>query len=141
MATVKPFRGLRPPREFVERIESRPYDVLDSNEARAEAGNNDMSLYHIIKPEINFEPGTSEYDSRVYESAAENFQKFQDKGWLVQDDKELYYIYAQTMNGKTQYGLVVGAYVNDYLTGRIKKHELTRRDKEEDRPPVGHRCD
>ncbi len=133
MATVKPFRGLRPPRELVERIESRPYDVLDSKEARDEAGDNEMSLYHIIKPEINFEPGTSEYDSCVYESAAENFQKFQDKGWFVQDDKELYYIYAQTMNGKTQYGLVVGAYVNDYLTGRIKKHELTRRDKEEDR--------
>ncbi len=133
MATVKPFRGLRPPRELVERIESRPYDVLDSEEARAEAGDNEMSLYHIIKPEINFEPGTSEYDPRVYESAAENFWKFQDKGWLVQDNKEQYYIYAQTMNGKTQYGLVVGANVNDYLTGVIKKHELTRRDKEEDR--------
>ncbi len=133
MATVKPFRGLRPPRELVERIESRPYDVLDSEEARAEAGDNEMSLYHIIKPEINFEPGTSEYDPRVYESAAENFRKFQDKGWLVQDNKEKYYIYAQTMNGKTQYGLVVGASVNDYLTGVIKKHELTRRDKEEDR--------
>ncbi len=133
MATVKPFRGLRPPRELVERIESRPYDVLDSEEARAEAGDNEMSLYHIIKPEINFEPSTSEYDTRVYESAAENFRKFQDRRWLVQDSKEQYYIYAQTMNGKTQYGLVVGAYVNDYLTGVIKKHELTRRDKEEDR--------
>ncbi len=133
MATVKPFSGLRPPRDLVERIESRPYDVLDSEEARAEAGDNEMSLYHIIKPEINFEPGTSEYDPRVYESAAENFRKFQDKGWLVQDSKEQYYIYSQTMNGKTQYGLVVGAYVDDYLTGVIKKHELTRRDKEEDR--------
>lgn len=133
MATVKPFSGLRPPRDLVERIESRPYDVLDSEEARAEAGDNEMSLYHIIKPEINFEPGTSEYDPRVYESAAENFRKFQDKGWLVQDSKEQYYIYAQAMNGKTQYGLVVGAYVDDYLTGVIKKHELTRRDKEEDR--------
>ena len=133
MAIVKPFRGIRPPKEFVERVESRPYDVLDSDEARAEAGDNEMSLYRIIKPEINFEPGTSEYDPRVYEKAAENFQMFQDKGWLVQDDKEMYYIYAQTMNGKTQYGLVVGAYVNDYMTGVIKKHELTRRDKEEDR--------
>lgn len=133
MAIVKPFRGIRPPRELVERVECRPYDVLDSEEARAEAGDNEMSLYRIIKPEINFEPGTSEYDPRVYEKAAENFQLFQDKGWLVQDDQEMYYIYAQTMNGKTQYGLVVGAYVNDYLTGVIKKHELTRRDKEEDR--------
>ncbi len=133
MATIKPFKGIRPPKQYVEQVESRPYDVLDSDEARAEAGDNPMSLYRIIKPEINFEPGTSEYDPRVYEKAAENFQMFQDKGWLVQDDKEQYYIYAQTMNGKTQYGLVVGAFVNDYLTGVIKKHELTRRDKEEDR--------
>ena len=133
MATVKPFRGLRPPKNLVERVESRPYDVLDSEEARAEAGDNEMSLYHIIKPEIDFPVGTSEYDPRVYEKAAEHFAKFQQKGWLVQDDKEQYYIYAQEMNGKTQYGLVVGAYVNDYMTGVIKKHELTRRDKEEDR--------
>jgi uncharacterized protein (DUF1015 family) len=133
MATIKPFKGIRPPKELVEKVESRPYDVLDSEEARAEAGDNEMSLYHIIKPEIDFPVGTSEYDPRVYVKAAENFQKFQDKGWLVQDEKEQYYIYAQTMNGKTQYGLVVGAYVNDYLTGVIKKHELTRRDKEEDR--------
>ena len=133
MAKVKPFRGIRPPKELVEKVESRPYDVLNSEEARAEAGDNEMSLYHIIKPEIDFPEGTSEYDPRVYEKAAENFQKFQDKGWLVQDNKENYYIYAQTMNGKTQYGLVVGAYVDDYMTGKIKKHELTRRDKEEDR--------
>ena len=133
MITVKPFRGLRPPRELVEQVESRPYDVLDSEEARAEAGDNEKSLYHIIKPEIDFPVGTSEYDPRVYEQAARNFQKFQDKGWLVQDEREHYYIYAQTMNGKTQYGLVVGAWVNDYMEGRIKKHELTRRDKEEDR--------
>ena len=133
MATVKPFKGIRPPREFVERVESRPYDVLSSEEARAEAGDNEMSLYHIIKPEIDFPVGTSEYDPRVYEKAADNFRKFQDNGWLVQDSKEQYYIYAQTMNGKTQYGLVVGALVDDYMTGVIKKHELTRRDKEEDR--------
>ena len=133
MAIVKPFKGIRPPKELVEQVESRPYDVLNSEEARAEAGDNEKSLYHIIKPEIDFPEGTSEYDPRVYEKAAENFKKFQDKGWLVQDDKEQYYIYAQIMNGKTQYGLVVGAYVNDYLTGVIKKHELTRRDKEEDR--------
>ena len=133
MATIKPFKGVRPPKQYVEEVESRPYDVLDSEEARIEAGNNEKSLYHIIKPEIDFEPGTSEYDPRVYEKAAENFKKFQEKGWLVQDDKEQYYIYAQTMNGKTQYGLVVGAYVPDYMNGVIKKHELTRRDKEEDR--------
>ena len=133
MATIKPFKGIRPPKQYVEEVESRPYDVLDSEEARQEAGDNEKSLYHIIKPEIDFPVGTSEYDPRVYEKAAENFQKFQDKGWLVQDDKEQYYIYAQTMNGKTQYGLVVGAFVDDYLNGTIKKHELTRRDKEEDR--------
>ena len=133
MAIIKPFKGIRPPKELVEQVESRPYDVLNSEEARIEAGDNEKSLYHIIKPEINFEPGTSEYDPRVYESAREQFQKFQDNGWLVQDGKEQYYIYAQTMNGKTQYGLVVGAYVDDYMTGVIKKHELTRRDKEEDR--------
>ena len=133
MAKIKPFKGVRPPKQYVEEVESRPYDVLDSEDARAEAGDNEKSLYHIIKPEIDFEPGTSEYDPRVYEKAAENFKKFQDKGWLVQDGKEQYYIYAQTMNGKTQYGLVVCAYVDDYLNGVIKKHELTRRDKEEDR--------
>lgn len=133
MATIKPFRGIRPPKHLVEAVESRPYDVLDSAEARLEAGDNEKSLYHIIKPEINFPEGTSEYDPRVYESAADNFRKFQERGWLVQDDKEQYYIYAQTMEGKTQYGLVVGARVDDYLSGVIKKHELTRRDKEEDR--------
>ena len=133
MAVIKPFKGIRPPKDLVEQVESRPYDVLDSEEARAEAGDNEKSLYHIIKPEIDFPVGTSEYDPKVYEKAAENFQKFQDKGWLVQDNKEQYYLYAQTMNGKTQYGLVVAAYVNDYMTGVIKKHELTRRDKEEDR--------
>jgi uncharacterized protein (DUF1015 family) len=117
----------------VEQVESRPYDVLDSEEARAEAGNNEKSLYHIIKPEIDFPVGTSEYDPRVYEQAAKNFKKFQDNGWLVQDEQEMYYIYAQTMNQKTQFGLVVGALVEDYMSGVIKKHELTRRDKEEDR--------
>ena len=133
MAVVKPFKGIRPPKEFVEQVESRPDDVLDSEEARAEAGDNEKSLYHIIKPEIDFPVGTSEYDPRVYEKAAENFQKFQDKGWLKQDSEEMYYIYAQTMNGKTQFGLVVAAAVEDYMNGVIKKHELTRRDKEEDR--------
>ncbi len=130
---IKPFRGVRPPQDLVERVESRPYDVLESDEARAEAGDNEMSLYHIIKPEINFPEGTSEYDPRVYESGAEQFRLFQEKGWLVQDKEENYYLYAQTMNGKTQYGLVVCCHTDDYMQSRIKKHELTRRDKEEDR--------
>lgn len=133
MATVKPFKGLRPPKEWVEEVASRPYDVLNSEEARAEAEGNEKSLYHIIKPEIDFPVGTDEHDPAVYEKAVENFKMFQEKGWLVQDEKECYYVYAQTMNGKTQYGLVLCAYVPDYINGVIKKHELTRRDKEEDR--------
>ena len=133
MAIIKPFKGIRPKRELVEKIASRPYDVLNSEEARAEAAGNEMSLYHIIKPEIDFPVGTDEHDEKVYRKAAENFEKFQKNGWLVQDSKENYYVYAQTMNGKTQYGLVVCAYVDDYMTGKIKKHELTRKDKEEDR--------
>ena len=133
MAKVKPFKGVRPPRELVEQVASRPYDVLNSEEARAEAAGNPMSLYHIIKPEIDFEPGMDEHDARVYDKAVENFRMFQDKGWLCQDEKENYYIYAQTMDGRTQYGFVVAAWVPDYMEGRIKKHELTRRDKEEDR--------
>ncbi|MDE6268225.1 MAG: DUF1015 domain-containing protein [Muribaculaceae bacterium] len=133
MAKVKPFRGVRPPRHMVEEVASRPYDVLNSAEARAEAEGNPKSLYHIIKPEIDFEAGTDEHDERVYKKAVENFEAFQRNGWLVQDDKEHYYIYAQTMNGRTQYGIVIAANVDDYMEERIKKHELTRRDKEEDR--------
>ncbi len=133
MAKVKPFRGLRPPKQFVEQVASKPYDVLSSEEARAEAEGNEKSLYHIIKPEIDFEPGTGEHEEKVYDKAVENFQKFQREGWLVQDEKEQYYLYAQTMDGRTQYGLVVGASVDDYLTGKIKKHELTRKEKEVDR--------
>ncbi len=133
MAIVKPFRGIRPPREMVTEVASRPYDVLNSEEARAEAKGNPKSLYHIIKPEIDFERGTDEHDPKVYDKAVENFKAFKDNGWLVQDGKEHYYIYAQTMNGRTQYGIVVAASVSDYMEGRIKKHELTRRDKEEDR--------
>lgn len=133
MAKIKPFKGIRPPKDLIKEVASRPYDVLNSEEAREEAKGNEKSLYHIIKPEIDFPVGTDEHDPAVYEKAAENFQMFQDKGWLVQDLKEQYYVYAQTMNGHTQYGLVVCAYVDDYLNGVIKKHELTRRDKEEDR--------
>jgi len=133
MAKIKPFKGIRPPKDFVEQVASRPYDVLNSEEARQEADGNEKSLYHIIKPEIDFVSGTDEHSPEVYQKAVENFNMFQEKGWLVQDNKEHYYIYAQTMNGHTQYGLVVGACVEDYMSGAIKKHELTRRDKEEDR--------
>lgn len=139
---IKPFKGIRPPKALVEQVSSRPYDVLNSEEARAEAEGNPKSLYHIIKPEINFEPGTDEHDERVYGAAVEQFKLFRQNGWLVQDSEEKYYVYAQTIladnplsggKEKTQFGLVVGAWVDDYLEGRIKKHELTRRDKEEDR--------
>ena len=133
MAKVKPFKGVRPPRELVTQVASRPYDVLNSEEARAEAAGNEKSLYHIIKPEIDFAPGQNEHAPEVYEKAVDNFRLFQDRGWLVQDQKEHYYIYAQTMDGRTQYGIVIAANVDDYLDGTIKKHELTRRDKEEDR--------
>lgn len=133
MAVIKPFRGVRPPKKFVSEVASRPYDVLNSEEARAEAAGNEKSLYRIIKPEIDFPVGKDEHDDDVYEKALENFNMFQREGWLVQDDEEMYYIYAQTMNEKTQYGLVVCAHVDDYMSGKIKKHELTRKDKEEDR--------
>lgn len=133
MAKIKPFRGVRPPRQLVTEVASRPYDVLNSEEARAEAEGNPKSLYHIIKPEIDFAPGTDEHDPKVYDKAVENFNNFQQQGWLVQDDEDKYYIYAQTMDGRTQYGFVIAANVDDYMTGKIKKHELTRRDKEEDR--------
>ncbi len=133
MAKVKPFKGVRPPRRMVTEVASRPYDVLNSAEARAEAEGNPKSLYHIIKPEIDFAEGTDEHDPAVYDRAVENFNAFQQRGWLVQDEKEHYYIYAQTMDGRTQYGIVIAANVDDYMNGCIKKHELTRRDKEEDR--------
>ena len=133
MAKIKPFKGVRPPQQMVTEVASRPYDVLNSEEARQEAEGNAKSLYHIIKPEIDFAPGTDEHDPCVYDKAVENFNAFQENGWLVQDEKEHYYIYAQTMDGRTQYGIVVAANVEDYMSGRIKKHELTRRDKEEDR--------
>ena len=133
MVVVKPFKGLRPPKSLVEQVASRPYDVLSSDEAKAEAGDNEKSLYHIIKPEIEFPNGFDEYDPQIYERAKENFEKFQNEHWLVQDDTENYYLYAQEMNGKTQYGIVLCTYVPDYMNGVIKKHELTRRDKEDDR--------
>ena len=133
MAIIKPFRGLRPPKHLVEYVNCKPYDVLSSDEARNEAADNEMSLYHITRPEIDFPAGTDEHSPEVYRKAVENFEKFQKNGWLVQDSKESYYIYAQTMNGRTQRGFIVCAHVEDYINGVIKKHELTRKDKEEDR--------
>ena len=133
MAILKAFKGLRPPKELAHRVASRPYDVLNSEEARAEAAGNDYSLLHIIKSEIDLDPDIDVHSQPVYDKAVENFKKFQAEGWLVQDEEEHLYIYAQTMNGKTQYGIVGCAAVEDYLNGVIKKHELTRPDKEEDR--------
>ncbi len=128
---IRPFRGVRPPRQFAKEVAARPYDVLNSTEAREEAG--EKSLLHITKPEIDLAPGTDEHSEAVYERAVANYKAWKEHGWLVQDSEPHYYIYAQTMDGRTQYGLVAGASVEDYLTGKIKKHELTRRDKEEDR--------
>lgn len=133
MAIIKPFRGVRPPKDLVHKVSSRPYDVLSSKEALNEADGNEKSLYRIIKPEIEFPENMDEYRAEVYSKAAENFKKFQQEGWLLQDQQECYYVYAQTMHKRTQYGLVVCSHVKDYQTGVIKKHELTRRDKEEDR--------
>ncbi len=133
MAIVKPFRGVRPPQRLVEQLTARPYDVLSSEEARQEAAGKPMSLYHISRPEINFEPGTDEHDERVYDEAARQYQLFRDNEWLVKDEVECYYIYAETWRGKTQHGIVVAASAEDYRNGVILRHELTRRDKEDDR--------
>ncbi len=131
MIRIKPFKGVRPPKELAKEVASRPYDVLNSVEAQAEAG--EKSLLHIIKPEIDFDPIIDEHSQEAYDKAVENFKKWQERGWLVQDSKEMYYVYAQTMNGRTQYGLAVCCHFEDYMEGKIKKHELTRPDKEEDR--------
>lgn len=131
MVKVKPFAAVRPPKAIATEVQARPYDVLNSVEAKAEAG--EKSLLHITKPEIDFDPIIDEHSQPAYDKAVENFKKWQEKGWLVQDSKEYYYVYAQTMEGRTQYGIVLCANVEDYLTGKIKKHELTRKDKEEDR--------
>ncbi|MCD4744903.1 MAG: DUF1015 family protein [Bacteroidales bacterium] len=133
MAIFKAFKGLRPPVDIAKKLASRPYDVLNSEEAREEAKGNKYSLLHIIKPEIDLSEDIDIHSQPVYDKAKENFEKFQKLGYLVQDDKEYLYIYAQTMNNKTQYGIVGCAAVEDYMNGIIKKHELTRKDKEEDR--------
>lgn len=131
MVKVKPFAAVRPPKQLAKEVASRPYDVLNSVEAKAEAG--EKSLLHIIKPEIDFDPIIDEHTQPAYDKAVENFKKWQSQNWLVQDKKEMYYVYAQTMEGRTQYGIVLCANIDDYLNGNIKKHELTRKDKEEDR--------
>lgn len=131
MVKIKPFKGIRPPKEYAAEVASRPYDVLNSVEAKKEAG--EKSLLHIIKPEIDFDPIADEHEQKVYDKAVENFRLWQQKGWLKKDPEEYYYVYAQTMDGRTQYGLVACCHFDDYLTGKIKKHELTRKDKEEDR--------
>ncbi len=131
MVKIKAFKGIRPPKEYAAEVASRPYDVLNSAEAQAEA--TERSLLHIIKPEIDFTPIADEHSQQVYDKAVENFAAWRKKGWLVQDEKPCYYIYAQTMDGRTQYGLVACCHFEDYLSGKIKKHELTRKDKEEDR--------
>lgn len=131
MVKIKPFKGVRPPKDIASEVASRPYDVLNSIEAKVEAG--EKSLLHIIKPEIDFDPIADEHSQPVYDKAVENFKKWQANGWLKQDPTEKYYVYAQTMDGRTQYGLVAACSCEDYMTGKIKKHELTRKDKEEDR--------
>jgi len=133
MAILKPFKGLRPPVEIVKQLASRPYDVLNSEEARQEAAGNPYSLLRVTKAEIDLPKGVDEHSQEVYNKVVENFQMFQDKGWLVQDAEEKYYVYAQTMDGRTQYGIVGCAHIDDYFNNNIKKHELTRKDKEEDR--------
>ena len=131
MVRIKPFQGVRPPKQYAAEVASRPYDVLNSAEAKAEA--TERSLLHIIKPEIDFDPIADEHSEAVYQKAVENFQLWQQRGWLERDNKECYYVYAQTIEGRTQYGLVMCCHFEDYLSGAIKKHELTRPDKEEDR--------
>lgn len=131
MVRVKPFAAIRPPKELVEEVAARPYDVLNSEEAQKEAG--EKSLLHITKPEIDFNPIADEHSQPVYDKAVENFKLWQQKGWLKRDEKECYYLYAQTMDGRTQYGFVLCAHTDDYANGIIKKHELTRKDKEDDR--------
>ncbi len=131
MVRIKPFAALRPPKGIVTEVAAPPYDVLNSQEARAMAG--EKSLLHITKPEIDFDPMLPDHDPRVYDKAVENFRLWRERGWLVRDDRPYYYVYAQTMEGRTQYGLVLCAHTDDYASGVIKKHELTRKDKEDDR--------
>ena len=129
MAIVKPFKGLRPPKEIVKKLASRPYDVLNSAEARKEAEGNPYSLLHVTKAEIDLPEGTDEHSQAVYDKVVENFNHFKKEGYLVKENEEKFYIYAQTMDGRTQYGIVGCTHVDDYMNNNIKKHELTRKDK------------
>lgn len=131
MVRVKPFAAIRPPKDIVTEVAAPPYDVLNSVEAKKMAG--EKSLLHVTKPEIDFDPILPDHDDKVYDRAVKNFAQWQKNGWLVQDKKPCYYVYAQTMEGRTQYGLVLCAHTDDYAEGKIKKHELTRKDKEDDR--------
>ncbi|MCT4613512.1 MAG: DUF1015 family protein [Marinifilaceae bacterium] len=133
MAIVKPFKGLRPPKEIAKDLSSLPYDVMNSEEAAKMAEGKDCSLLRITRAEIECEAGIDVHSDTVYNKAVENFKKFQEKGWLVKEDVAKFYIYAQTMEGRTQYGIVGCAACEDYKTGVIKKHELTRPEKEDDR--------
>ena len=131
MVRVKPFAALRPPKDIITEVAAPPYDVLNSEEAYRMAG--EKSLLHITKPEIDFDPIAGEHEQRTYDKAVANFKAWQEKGWLVRDSKPCYYVYSQTMGDRTQYGLVLCAHTDDYANGIIKKHELTRKDKEDDR--------
>ena len=131
MVKVKPFAAIRPPKAIAKEVSARPYDVMNSVEARAEAG--EKSLLHITKPEIDFEPIAGEHEQRTYDRAVANYKLWKERGWLARDAKECYYVYAQTMEGRTQYGIILCANTDDYATGAIKKHELTRKEKEDDR--------
>ena len=131
MVRVKPFAAVRPPKKYVTEVSAQPYDVLNSEEARRTAG--EKSLLHITNPEIDFTPIPRDDEPQVYDRAVRNFQAWQERGWLVQDPAERYYVYAQTMGSRTQYGIVLCAHTDDYASGKIKKHELTRKDKEDDR--------
>lgn len=118
MVKIKPFKGIRPPAPLAKEVASRPYDVLNSAEAKAEAG--EKSLLHIIKPEIDFDPIIDEHSAEAYDRAVANFKRWKSNGWLVQDNEEHYYVYAQTMGGRTQYGLVAACHFQDYADGKIK---------------------
>lgn len=133
MAILKPFKGFRPTKAIAEKLASLPYDVMNVDEAIAMAGENQYSLLHITRSEIDCPAGIDVHAQEVYDKAVENYTLFKDKGWLVQEETAKFYIYAQTMDGRTQYGIVAAASIDDYLNGIIKKHELTRPDKEEDR--------
>ena len=133
MSVVKPFKGLRPDKKIAEKLSCLPYDVMNSQEAKKMAENNPYSFLHITRAEIDLDDNVDPHSKVVYDKSIENFKKFQDEKFLVQDSDPKFYIYAQTMDGRTQYGIAGVAFCEDYQNGIIKKHELTRPDKEDDR--------